>query len=158
MTGPDQQRRRPGRRRGVTATRWVAMLMMVIASVLLAGCGSGSSSQAESSTAGALQLPADFPRAEVPLIDGALLSAGGSASEGWNLTVQGSSTIAAALDAGVKKLTDAGYREVQRTTDGGNQVVVLTSTRSSTTYTVEVGSVAGAAGGPNSVFYQVSKN
>ncbi|MGU3292983.1 hypothetical protein [Williamsia sp. M5A3_1d] len=134
------------------------MLMVVFASVVLAGCGSGSSSQAESSTTGALQLPADFPRSDVPLIDGALLSAGGSADEGWNLTVQGSSTIAAALDAGVKKLTDAGYREVQRTTDGGNQVVVLTSTRSSTTYTVEVGSVAGAAGGPNSVFYQVSKN
>ncbi|WP_045821678.1 hypothetical protein [Williamsia herbipolensis] len=153
MTGPDHRRRRRG-----TAARWVAMVMMLVAAVLLAGCGSGSSSQADSSTAGALQLPADFPRADVPLIEGALLSAGGSAGEGWNLTVQGSSTITAALDAGVKKLTDAGYREVQRSTDGGNQVVVLTSTRSSTTYTVEVGSVAGAAGGPNSVFYQVSRS
>ncbi|GAA1457631.1 hypothetical protein GCM10009619_11680 [Williamsia maris] len=131
-------------------------MLAVLALFVLAGCGSDDSSPAEPSGPSGVALPDDFPTDQIPLIGGAVLSAGGSADEGWNLTVQGPADTTAALDSAVKTLTDGGFREVQRTTDGGNQVVVVTATKVGKTYTVEVGSVSGAAGGPNSVFYQVS--
>ncbi|GAA2056247.1 hypothetical protein GCM10009722_13510 [Williamsia deligens] len=124
---------------------------------LLGACGSGSDSPAGPGSPSALALPSDFPKDDVPVLDGPLLSAGGTADEGWNLTVQGPATATTALDDAVGDLTKAGYKEVQRTTEGGNKVVVLSATKSGTLYTVEVGSVAGAAGGGNSVFYQVSR-
>ncbi|MCP2175336.1 hypothetical protein LX13_001143 [Williamsia maris] len=141
--------------RPVRASWWAAVLA-VLALFVLAGCGSDDSSPAEPSGPSGVALPDDFPTDQIPLIGGAVLSAGGSADEGWNLTVQGPADTTAALDSAVKTLTDGGFREVQRTTDGGNQVVVVTATKVGKTYTVEVGSVSGAAGGPNSVFYQVS--
>ncbi|MEH3154140.1 MAG: hypothetical protein PGN29_01885 [Gordonia paraffinivorans] len=124
---------------------------------LLGACGSGSGSPSESTGPSALSLPSDFPRSDVPVLDGPLLSAGGTAEEGWNLTVQGPANATTALDDAVADLTKSGYAEQQRTTDGGNKVVILTATKSGTRYTVEVGSVAGAAGGGNSVFYQVTR-
>ncbi len=133
------------------------MVLAVLALFVLAGCGSDDDS-APAPTGGpsGVALPKDFPTDSVPLIGGAVLSAGGSADEGWNVTVQGPANATAALDSAVKTLVDGGFKEVQRTTDGGNQVVVATAAKAGKTYTVEVGSVAGAAGGPNSVFYQVS--
>ena len=135
---------------------WWAAVLAVVALFVLAGCGSGDSAPAEPSGPSGVALPDDFPTDQIPLIAGAVLSAGGSAGEGWNLTVQGPANTTAALDSAVKTLTDGGFKQVQKTTDGGNQVVVVTGTKGGKTYTVEVGSVAGAAGGPNSVFYQVS--
>ncbi len=144
--------------RGARSARasWWAAALAVLALFVLAGCGSDDSSPAQPSGPSGVALPDDFPTDQVPLISGAVLSAGGSADEGWNLTVQGPADTTAALDSAVKTLTGGGFKEVQKTTDGGNQVVVLTASKVGKTYTVEVGSVAGAAGGPNSVFYQVS--
>jgi hypothetical protein len=142
--------------------RHISRVMLLAAAVLglcglLGACGSGSGSPSESTGPSALSLPSDFPRSDVPVLDGPLLSAGGTADEGWNLTVQGPANATTALDDAVRDLTRAGYAEQQRTTDGGNKVVVLTATKSGTRYTVEVGAVAGAAGGGNSVFYQVTR-
>ncbi|MBT0567019.1 hypothetical protein KIK15_09590 [Williamsia sp. CHRR-6] len=127
---------------------------------LLAGCGSDSSSSSASpsSSGVGVPLPKDFPAERVPVLRGTVLSAGGTAAEGWNLTVQATATVAAALDSAVKTLTDAGYTQQQKTAVGGDQVVILMGKKEGKTYTVQVGSVPGAAGGPNSVFYQVAVN
>lgn len=141
--------------RGVRVTASV-VAAMIAAVLLVSGCGSDDAAPPQTSATG-VALPADFPTAEVPLIAGAtVLSAGGSADEGFNVTVQGPANTTAALDTAVKALTSNGFREVQRTIDGGNKVVVVTASKAGKNYTVEVGSVAGAAGGANSVFYQIS--
>ncbi len=139
-----------------TPTSWLAAVLVVLGLAVVAGCGSDDSTPARQSGPSGVALPTDFPAEQIPLIGGAVLSAGGSAQEGWNLTVQGPADVTAALDTAVRSLTSGGFKEVQRSTDGGNQVVVVTGRKAGKTYTVEVGSVAGAAGGPNSVFYQVS--
>lgn len=144
-------------RRVLSRTTLLIAALAVALCGLLGACGSGSGSPSESAGPSALSLPSDFPKSDVPVLDGPLLSAGGTADEGWNLTVQGPANATTALDDAVADLTKAGYAEQQRTTDGGNKVVVLTATKSGTRYTVEVGAVAGAAGGGNSVFYQVTK-
>ncbi|MGZ8178409.1 hypothetical protein ACXVUM_10810 [Williamsia sp. SKLECPSW1] len=147
--------------RGAGHRRSRQVVLSVVAVLALCGlvgaCGSGSDKPATSTGPSALSLPNDFPRSDVPVLDGTLLSAGGTADEGWNLTVQGPANATTGLDDAVGDLTRAGYTVQQRTTDGGNKVVVLTATKSGTRYTVEVGSVAGSAGGGNSVFYQVSR-
>ncbi len=144
-------------RRVLSRTTLLIAAVAVALCGLLGACGSGSGSPSGSTGPSALSLPSDFPKADVPVLDGPLLSAGGTADEGWNLTVQGPANATTALDDAVADLMKAGYAEQQRTTDGGNKVVVLTATKSGTRYTVEVGAVAGAAGGGNSVFYQVTR-
>ncbi len=60
----------------------------------LAGCsGSGagaedSSSASASESTAAATLPSDFPKSDVPLVDGVLLVARGDATDGWSVTVQ----------------------------------------------------------------------
>ena len=128
---------------------WLMLAMVGVA--VLAGCG-GS----EEETKPGVALPADFPHDDIPLIDGTVLAASGDRGEGWAITVQGPSNEGNALDAAVTKLTGAGFAEDQRTTQGGQRVVILSKKVDQTTYWTQVGSTSGAAGGPNSVFYQVN--
>lgn len=92
----------------------------------------------------------------MPLVDGTVLTADGSRSKGWSVTVQAPAATGNAVDAAVSKLTKAGYAESQRDETGALKVVILSSDKSGTTYWVQVGSTPGAAGGGSSVFYQVS--
>lgn len=145
----------PAPHRPVARLTALVVGVVVVLVGLLTACGSGSPS--DSATSSTVSLPSDFPRSDVPVLDGPLLSAGGSAADGWDVTVQRPATAATGLDDAVARLTSAGFAEQQRTSEGGGRVVVLTATRSGTRYTVVVGSLVGSAGGPNSVFYQVSR-
>ncbi|GAA1482212.1 hypothetical protein GCM10009624_26520 [Gordonia sinesedis] len=125
--------------------------LLVVAAIVLTACG-GS----EEDTRTGVPLPDDFPTEQVPLIDGNVLSATGTRKDGWSVTVQGPSNAGNQLDAAVKKLTGAGYAESQRTSDGGQSVVVLSAKKDSTTYWVQVGATPQAAAGGSSVFYLVN--
>ncbi|MXP23827.1 hypothetical protein GIY30_21040 [Gordonia sp. HNM0687] len=132
--------------------RLVAVLVAGLALIaVLAGCNGSE----EERPAGAA-LPQDFPVAQVPLVEGTVLTADGTRADGWAVTVQGVAADGNILDSAVTTLTDAGFTESQRTTEGGQRVVILSATKDSTDYWVQVGSTPGAAGGPGSVFYQVS--
>ncbi|MDY6811663.1 MAG: hypothetical protein SW127_22085 [Actinomycetota bacterium] len=132
--------------------RLVAVLVAGLALIaVLAGCN-GSAGERPAGAA----LPQDFPVAQVPLVDGTVLTADGTRADGWAVTVQGVAADGNILDSAVTTLTDAGFTESQRTTEGGQRVVILSATKDSTDYWVQVGSTPGAAGGPGSVFYQVS--
>ncbi|NMO04176.1 hypothetical protein HH308_23445 [Gordonia sp. TBRC 11910] len=142
MTGPA---------RGI---RLIAVLLAVCGVLFVSGCGGGDSSS-KGDGLDVVALPSDFPTSDVPLLDGRVLTANGTKADGWSITVQGKSDVGNALDAAVRKLTDAGFTESSRTTEGGQRVVMLSHKDGSTTYWVQVGATPQAAGGPNSVFYQV---
>ncbi|NDK92326.1 hypothetical protein GYA93_22600 [Gordonia desulfuricans] len=132
-------------------TRFVrlgALLTALVVTVLLAGCSSGGDDR----RAG---LPADFPAEQVPLVDGQIIASAGSGDQ-WTLTVQAPANAGNPLDGAVRKLTDDGYQENGRDTAGGQTVVRLSSTKDQRTYWVTVGVSPVAAGGPTSLFYQVS--
>ncbi|MEE3849889.1 hypothetical protein VZC37_06070 [Gordonia sp. LSe1-13] len=132
--------------------RMVGLLVVLVAGiVVLAGCG-----EAEEAPPAGAALPQDFPADQVPLVNGTVLSADGSRADGWSVTVQSAPGEGNTLDAAVTTLTDNGFTESQRTTEGAQRVVVLSATKEGTDYWVQVGSTSGAAGGPGSVFYQVS--
>lgn len=120
--------------------------------LLVGACGDDSSKGDGLDT---VALPSDFPGDAVPLLDGRVLTASGTRADGWSVTVQGRSDVGNALDVSVKKLTDVGYTESSRTSEGGGRVAMLSKKDGNTTYWVQVGVTPRAAGGPNSVFYQV---
>lgn len=126
--------------------------LIVVLSGLLVGCGSSESS----GPVGDVSLPADFPLNEVPLLNGRLIQATGTRAEGWSLTVQGEYGGPNVFDSAVSKLEKAGYAESSRTGDGGTRTAILSRKHDGATYWVTVASSPSAAGGPNSVFYQVS--
>lgn len=131
-----------------------ALLCALMSSLLvLTACGADTSTNDGMDT---VALPADFPRDAVPLLDGTVLAATGTAKDGWSITVQGKPDAGNALDAAVAKLTDAGFTESSRTNEGGQRAVMASKKTDGTTYWVSVGSSRQAAGGPNSVFYQVN--
>ena len=72
---------------------------------------SSSSSSAEGSSDGAKseELPSDFPKDDVPLVDGTVVVARGDKDNGWSVTVQPSGKDAFA-DA-KKALEDKGYTQ-----------------------------------------------
>ena len=70
-------------------------------------------------------------------------------------------TLARILDvpftiADATTLTEAGYVESHRSTEGGQSVVVLSATKEGSTYWVQIGASPQAAGGGSSVFYLVN--
>ncbi|GAB2640699.1 hypothetical protein GCM10027169_05900 [Gordonia jinhuaensis] len=146
-------------------TGWIgrgvaAAAMVVIGAGALAGCGGGgdkSSAASSSAQIAGAPIPADFPREDVPLLDGLVQSAGGDAADGWNFTIQGDAGSGNALANSEKKLEAAGYTRNSSATQGGAKVDTYTRKRDGVTYYVSVGATPNAAGGPNSVFYQVSK-
>ncbi|MFF1876741.1 hypothetical protein [Leifsonia sp. NPDC058230] len=86
----------------------------------LAGCASGSASDSSASpsaseTTASAQLPASFPKSDVPIIDGTILVARGDADNGWSVTVQpeGKTGFADAKAA----LEKAGYTPTTEATD-----------------------------------------
>ncbi|WP_161926105.1 hypothetical protein [Gordonia crocea] len=132
----------------------LALFVAVIAALtgFLGACGDSG----QAGLTGDVSLPSDFPTGEVPLLDGRLIQATGTKPDGWSLTIQGTATGTNVLDAAVEKLTKSGFTESSRTEAGGTRTVILSSKKGRDTYWVTVGSSPRAAGGPNSVFYQVT--
>jgi hypothetical protein len=129
--------------------------VMIAAVLLLVGLVAGCSDEEHAGPEG-VPLPSDFPVTQVPLIDGHVLSASGSRADGWEVTVQGPVNAGNQLDAATDTLTDAGFAESHRSTEGGQSVVVLSATEDGTTYWVQIGASPQAAGGGSSVFYLVN--
>ncbi|WP_419217225.1 hypothetical protein [Gordonia sp. CPCC 205333] len=133
----------------------IACLLAAFSCVLLfSGCGGDDTTSSDGLDV--VALPGDFPADQVPLLDGRVLTANGTRADGWSITVQGKSDVGNALDAAVKKLTESGFTESSRTAEGGQRVVMLSRKDAGTTYWAQVGATPQAAGGPNSVFYQVN--
>jgi hypothetical protein len=128
------------------------LALVVVLGGLVVSCDSSD----PSGPVGDVSLPADFPRDQVPLLDGRLTQATGTRAEGWSLTVQGEYGGPNVFDAAVSNLEKDGYTESSRTGDGGTRTVILSKKHDRETYWVTVASSPRAAGGPNSVFYQVS--
>ncbi|MFT3898952.1 MAG: hypothetical protein QM728_01730 [Gordonia sp. (in: high G+C Gram-positive bacteria)] len=136
-------------------TRFSLGLLAAVVAVLvglLSGCGSSESS----GPVGDIALPGDFPSKQVPLIDGRVIAATGTKADGWSVTMQGEYGGPNVLDAAIEKLTKSGYSESSRTEEGGTRTVILSKKDKKETLWVTVGSSPNAAGGPNSVFYQVN--
>ena len=131
--------------------RFTVVLLTCALALVIGGC----SAEKDSGLKG-VALPSDFPTDQVPLIDGTVLSASGAAGKGWSVTVQAPASDPNVLDSAVKKLTDAGYTESQRTSQNGQSVVVLTADKSGTTYWVSAGVTPAAASGGSSVFYTIT--
>ncbi|MEP9391807.1 hypothetical protein ABLE92_13135 [Gordonia sp. VNQ95] len=124
-----------------------AMLVISVATVLIAACGGDAPTRPG--------LPADFPTAQVPLVDGQVLTADGS-KDHWTVTVQAPANQGNPIEGAVTKLTDAGFTEEGRESDSGQTVVRMSGTKDGTTYWVTLGITPAAAAGATSVFYQVS--
>lgn len=139
---------------GLTRRSAIALLVLLIAAIcgLVGACSSSESS----GPTGDVTLPSDFPAKAVPLLDGRLIAATGTRADGWSLTVQGGYGGPNVLDAAVDTLMKSGFTESSRTEEGGTRTVILSATKDRQTYWVTVGSSPRAAGGPNSVFYQVN--
>ncbi|GEE01361.1 hypothetical protein nbrc107696_18070 [Gordonia spumicola] len=129
-----------------------ALLVLVLGGVALTACGDDD----KGSDRPGVALPSDFPSDDVPLVDGALLSASGRDGV-WRLTVQGSAADGNALVNATKKLTDEGFTESDRTGDASNQTVTLSKSVDGGTLWVSVGVSADASAGPSTLFYQVTK-
>ncbi len=134
------------------ATVALVVALFAVLTTLIGACGSSESS----GPTGDVAVPSDFPTSEVPLLDGRLIQATGTRADGWSLTVQGEYGGGNVLDSAVGKLTKSGFVESSRTEEGGTRTVILSATKDRKTYWVTVGSSPRAAGGPNSVFYQVN--
>lgn len=128
-------------------TALATVLLALIFGVALLACGSSEPED---------RLPADFPREQVPLLAGTVLSATGDRAEGWSVTVQAEVGEGNVVDDAVSLLTDVGYTEETRTETGDQRVVVLSHRIDDATYWVQVGSAAAAAGGGRSAFYQIT--
>ncbi|MFT4044274.1 MAG: hypothetical protein QM673_14045 [Gordonia sp. (in: high G+C Gram-positive bacteria)] len=131
--------------------RFVISVLAATIALVVGGCASDHPARHSG-----VALPADFPRDQVPLIDGTVLSARGDREAGWSLTVQAPASDTDVLDRAVHTLTAAGYRETQRNGAGGQVVVVLSRDKNGTTYWVQAGASTAAAAGASAVFYQVS--
>lgn len=102
----------------------------------LAGCASGSGNDSSSTpsasatAAASAELPSDFPKSDVPLVDGIVIVARGDKDNGWSVTVQPKNTTGFA-DAKAA-LVKAGYTVQSGATD---TKAVLTNDK----YTVAIG-------------------
>ncbi|WP_019202068.1 hypothetical protein [Tsukamurella sp. 1534] len=97
-------------------------------------------------------LPASFPKADVPLVDGTLIDAGERDQDGvkvYNVTVQ---AAPGGFDEAKKKLADAGFQALGAGPEGSS----TSAQYSGKGYVITVSSVTDAAI-PNSVFYSISK-
>jgi hypothetical protein len=99
---------------------------------------SPSDGSSESPTPGAL--PSDFPKSDVPIVDGTVVAAQGDKASGWSVTVQPSGTTGFA--AAKAALEAKGYKVQPGATDAaavysnGTYTVALTSSGTAVTYTV----------------------
>jgi hypothetical protein len=133
------------------------VVMVVLAGLALAlGACSGGDEDTESTTANSMALPEDFPE-QVPLIEGSILAVGGTAQEGWNLTVAGKADAGNPLDNAGTALIDSGFEEQFEREEGGQTVKAFVAEKDGKRYTVVIGSTAGSSSGPTSITYQVSQ-
>ncbi|TWS21195.1 hypothetical protein FK529_00840 [Tsukamurella asaccharolytica] len=126
---------------------------LAVGALVLFGATACGDDAAEDAPAATVTLPASFPKADVPIVDGNLIDAGERAQGGvtvYNATVQAGD---GGYDAAKRKLTDAGYIALGAgAPDAGTQSAQF----SGKGYVVTVSSVqAGAV--PNAVFYSISK-
>ncbi|MCH5644068.1 MULTISPECIES: hypothetical protein [unclassified Gordonia (in: high G+C Gram-positive bacteria)] len=135
---------------------WLVRTALAIAAMATAIGVLGACGTAEESAPDGVALPGDFPKDQVPLLDGTVLSASGTQEQGWTVTIQGPANGGNQLDVAVKKLTDDGYVESSRNSVGGQMVVILSADKDGTKYVVTVGTSPQAAAGASSVIYQVT--
>lgn len=131
-----------------TAARGFAAVAIAGALLLSSACGTDPVDGAGSS----VTLPASFPKADVPLVDGNLIDAGQRDQGGttvYSVTVQ---AAPGGLDVAKSKLSDAGYLSLGAGPDGDTESAQF----SGKGYVVTVSSVKNAAI-PNAVYYFVSK-
>lgn len=122
-----------------------AVLTAALTLTALAGCSSsgngGGSTESATATASASQtlssekLPSDFPKSDVPLVDGIVVVARGDKNDGWSVTVQPKSKTGFA-DAGAA-LEKAGFTKQPGATE--NKAVY-----SNDKYTVAIGTPGSA--------------
>lgn len=109
-------------------------LVAALSIATLAGCSStgsdSSSTSSSSSTQAAASLPSDFPKSDIPLVDGQVVVARGDKDNGWSVTVQ-PTTKTGFADASAA-LEKAGYTKQAGSTDSK---AVYTNDK----YTVAVG-------------------
>jgi hypothetical protein len=135
--------------------RVVVMLVLAGLVFLVGACGSDES-EPDSTTAGSLALPDDFP-AEVPVIEGAVLAVGGTAKDGWNLTVAGRADAGDPFDNASTQLLDAGYTEQFQRQEGSESVKGFVAESDGKRYTVVIGTTEASVSGPTAITYQVSQ-
>lgn len=134
--------------------RVIAILLFAGVMLLVGACG-GDDDEGKSADTGSVAIPEDFP-GQVPLIEGSVLAAGGTAQEGWNLTVTGKADEGNAFDNAGTTLSEAGFTEQFQREEGGQIVKGYTIEKEGKTFTVVVGTTTGSAVGPNSITYLVS--
>ncbi|MCZ4553881.1 hypothetical protein [Gordonia rubripertincta] len=133
----------------------VLVILFFAGAMLLTGACGGDDATSPTESPGSVALPDDFPE-QVPLIEGSVLAAGGTAQEGWNLTVAGAVDAGNPFDNASTRLTDGGFTEEFAREEGGQTVKGYSADKDGKTYTVVIGTTAGSAVGPNSITYLVS--
>ncbi len=128
-----------------------AVFVAVVALVIVAGCAGDDAPERSG-----VPLPPDFPHAQVPLIDGAVLSADGGDPE-WQVTVQAPATDGNAFSAAVEQLTAAGYSESSRSETNSEHTVLMQKDVDGTTYWVTVGIAASAAASATTIMYSITR-
>lgn len=134
-------------------------VLLVALVLLLGGCADppdeaapgDSAAQDQGGTVGGSGLPAGFPVGEVPVVDGDVVAALGSAGEGWSVTVQVAGDARAVLDDAVSRLAAAGF--VARADSGA--LGPLTASLESDTWTVVL--LASAVDEADTLNYVVSR-
>ena len=118
-----------------------ALALILVTGAALSGCSDGASGQADATAtqSASAPLPADFPKTDVPLIDGDVLVATGDAESGWSITVIPSAK--GGLAAAVKLLGTAGYttsssKPASAYLSGPKYDVLLSSPGDTVTYAV----------------------
>ena len=129
----------------VPAVIAAALTLTSLAGCSSSGTGSGSGSTAAatasaSQASGSEKLPSDFPKSDVPLVDGIVLVARGDKNDGWSVTVQPKTkTGFADAEAALQK---AGFTQQPGATDSkavysnSKYTVAISTPGSSVTYAV----------------------
>lgn len=128
----------------------VAFLLAAVALTSVTACSSD-----DQPTTG-VALPKDFPAADVPLIDGTVLSAEGSGND-WQVKVQAPASAGNGYTNATEKLTGAGYVESSRTDTDREKTVLLYREVNGKTLWVTVGISGSSAGGGATIIYSVSR-
>lgn len=127
-----------------------AVLLALVTLVGATACGGD-----EEPAGNGVPLPKDFPTAQVPLVDGAVLSAEGSDPQ-WQITVQAPANEGNAFDNAVTKLTQDSYVESSRSETTGEKSVLLSRETDGKTYWVTVGISAAASASASTIMYSVT--
>ncbi|MFC0314355.1 hypothetical protein ACFQNE_12775 [Gordonia phosphorivorans] len=128
----------------------VAIVTAVLTLLAVTGCGGDDAPSTEGAA-----LPKDFPTAQVPLVDGTVLTADGETSE-WQVTVQVRADAGDPFTTAVDELVEAGYAESSRTETDREKSVLLSKEVDGKTYWVTVGLSAASSTAASTVMYSVT--